>query len=147
VQLTVEPSECIPCESVEVDASINDGDIPYRPGDVFVYEVSVRNNQWYKETEKSRIAISYGLMDDPTSHTLIIGTRMPDIYLGDAYNFSGDFKVPEGVYSGRYIFFVAASDLETGCSGIDAEPYRVKLMRISTTSKEEAWENWLEIVE
>jgi hypothetical protein len=55
--------------------------------------------------------------------------------------------VPEGVYSGRYIFFVAASDLETGCSGIDAEPYRVKLMRISTTSKEEAWENWLEIVE
>jgi C1A family cysteine protease len=147
VQLTVEPPECRPCESVEVEVSINDGGIPYRPGDVFIYEVSVRNNQGYKETEKSRIAITYGLMDDPTSHTLIIGTRMPDIYLDDEYFFRGDFKVPDGVYSGRYIFFVAASDLETGCSGIDAEPYRVKLMRISTTSKEEAWENWLEIVE
>ena len=52
----------------------------------------------YKGTKKSRIAISYGLID-PTPKTIIIGTRMPDIYLNDAYNFSGDFKVPDGVYS------------------------------------------------
>ncbi len=72
---------------------------------------------------------------------------MPDISLSDAYNFSGDFIVPDDVYSGKYIFFAAASDLETGCSGIDAEPYSIRLTRISKASKEAAWKNWLEIVD
>jgi len=72
---------------------------------------------------------------------------MPDIYLNDTYNFSGDFIVPDDVYSGNYVFFAAAIDTDTGCSGIDAEPYSVKLTRISKASKEESWKNWLEIVE
>jgi hypothetical protein len=72
---------------------------------------------------------------------------MPDIYLNATYNFSGDFIVQDDVYSGNYLFFAAAIDLETGCSGTDAEPYSVKLTCISKASKEEAWKNWLEIVE
>lgn len=135
---------CEPCVSIKVEVSINKNS--YTPGDVFVYNVSVMNNQISKGAEKSRIAISYGLID-PTPKTFIIGTRMPDISLSDAYNFSGDFIVPDDVYSGKYLFFAAASDLETGCSGIDAEPYSIRLTRISKASIEEAWKNWLEIVE
>ncbi len=135
---------CEPCVSISVEVSTNKNS--YTPGDVFVYNVSVKNNQISKGAEKSRIAISYGLID-PTPKTFIIGTRMPDISLSDAYNFSGDFIVPDDVYSGKYIFFAAASDLETGCSGIDAEPYSIRLTRISKASIEEAWKNWLEIVD
>ena len=134
------PTPCIPCVSIEVDVSINK-DL-HKPGDVFVYKVSVTNNL----ADKSRIAISYGIID-PTPKTVIIGTRMPDIYLSDTYSFSADFIVPDDVYSGDYVFFAAAIDMETGCCGCDAVPYSVKLIRTSTTSKEEAWKNWLEIVE
>ena len=143
-------STCIPCVSINVDVSINNnnGKIPYWPWNVFRYNVSVTNNQTYKPG-KSRIAITYGLIDDPTSHTLIIGTRMPDIYLSDTYNISGDFMVPNDVYSGNYVFFASAFDLETGCCGCNAVPFSVEMPSgwISTTSKEESWENWLEIVE
>jgi len=73
---------------------------------------------------------------------------MPDIYLNDTYNISGDFMVPNDVYSGKYIFFASAFDLETGCCGCNAVPFSVKMPSwTSTTSKEESWENWLEIVE
>jgi hypothetical protein len=144
------PPPCIPCVSIEVDVSINNnnGAIPYWPWNVFRYNVSVTNNQAYKPS-KSRIAITYGLIDDPTSHTLIIGTRMPDIYLNDTYNISGDFMVPDDVYSGNYVFFASAFDMETGCCGCNAVPFSVEMPPwwISTTSKEESWENWLEIVE
>ncbi|MCW3134142.1 MAG: hypothetical protein N2V78_07445 [Methanophagales archaeon] len=143
------PTPCIPCVSIEVDVNINNnnGKIPYWPWSVFRYNVSVTNNQAYKPG-KSRIAITYGLIDDPTSHTLIIGTRMPDIYLNDTYSFSGDFMVPNDVYSGKYIFFASAFDLETGCCGCNAVPFSVEMPSwTSTTSKEESWENWLEIVE
>jgi hypothetical protein len=144
------PIFCDPCVSIKVDVSINNnnGAIPYWPWNVFRYNVSVKNNQAYKPG-KSRIAITYGLIDDPTSHTLIIGTRMPDIYLDDTYNISGDFRVPDDVYSGNYVFFASAFDMETGCCGCNAVPFSVEMPSgwISTTSKEESWENWLEIVE
>ena len=59
-----------------------------------------------------------------------------------------DFIVPSDVYSGDYVFFAAAFDMETWCCGCDAEPYSVKpWWWIATTSKEESWANWLEIVE
>ena len=134
---------CEPCVSIEVDVSINKDSYTY--GDTFNYTVSVTNNQ----AGKSRIAITYGLIDDPTSHTLIIGTRMPDIYLNDTYNISGDFRVPDDVYSGNYVFFASAFDMETGCCGCNAVPFSVEMPPwwMSTTSKEESWENWLEIVE
>ena len=144
------PEFCDPCVSIKVDVNINNnnGKIPYWPWSVFRYNVSVTNNQIYKP-DKSRIAITYGLIDDPTSHTLIIGTRMPDINLNDTYNISGDFMVPDDVYSGKYIFFASAFDLETGCGGCNAVPFSVEMPPwwMSTTSKEESWENWLEIVE
>ena len=141
--------ECVPCVSIEVDVSINNnnGAIPYMPWNVFRYNVSVKNNQTYTPG-KSRIAITYGLID-PTPKTITIGTFMPDIYLDDTYNFSGDFNVPEDVYSGNYVFFAAAFDMETGCCGCNAVPFSVEMPSwwIASTSKEESWENWLEIVE
>ena len=141
---------CEPCVSIEVDVSINNnnGAIPYWPWNVFRYNVSVTNNQTYK-SGKSRIAITYGLID-PTPKTITIGTHMSDIYLNDTYNFSGDFMVPEDVYSGSYVFFASAFDMETGCCGCNAVPFSVEMPSwspISTTSKEESSEPWLEIVE
>jgi len=132
---------CEPCVSIEVDVSINKDSYTY--GDTFNYTVSVTNNQ----AGKSRIAITYGLID-PTPKTITIGTRMPDIYQNDTYSFSADFIVPTDVYSGDYVFFAAAFDMETGCCGCDAEPYSVEpWWWIATTSKEESSEPWLEIVE
>ena len=132
---------CEPCVSIEVDVSINKDSYTY--GDTFNYTVSVTNNQ----AGKSRIAITYGLID-PTPKTITIGTRMPDIYPNDTYSFWADFMVPYDVYSGDYVFFAAAFDMETGCCGCDAEPYSVEpRWRIATTSKEESSEPWLEIVE
>ena len=143
-KVVVIPPKCIPCVSIEVNVSINKDS--YTFGDIFDYTVSVTNNQTYKPG-KSRIAISYGIID-PTPETFIIGTRMPDIYLDDTYSFSADFIVPNDVYSGDYVFFAAAFDMETGCCGCDAEPYSVKpWWWIATTSKEESSEPWLEIVE
>jgi hypothetical protein len=117
---------CEPCVSVNVHVSINKNS--YRPGDILVYNVSVTNNQTYKPG-KSRIAIPYGFIDS-TAKTFIIGTHMPDIYLNDTYNFSGDFMVSPDVYSGNYVFFASAIDMETGCSGIDAKPYSVELPQL-----------------
>jgi uncharacterized repeat protein (TIGR01451 family) len=139
------PTPCIPCVSIEVDVSINKNS--YTFGDIFNYTVSVTNNQAYKPG-KSRIAITYGLID-PTPKTITIGTHMPDIYLNDAYSFSADFMVPYDVYSGNYVFFASAFDMETGCCGCNAVPYSVERLPwgISATSKEESSEPWLEIVE
>ena len=87
----------------------------YIYGDSVFYNVSVRNNL----DEKRRFAITYGYVD-PTPKTHVIGTFMPDIYPGDAYGFYGDFKVLESFYSGMYVFFVTATDVENpDCSVSD----------------------------
>ncbi len=93
----------------------------YNYGDAVYYNVSVINNQ----DEKRRIAISYGYVD-PTPKTHIIGTFMPDIYPGDAYFFSGDFKVLDHFYSGKYVFFVTATDVHNPeCTVSDAMQFWV----------------------
>jgi len=78
----------------------------YNYGDAIYYNVSVANNQ----DEKRRIAISYGYVD-PTPKTHVIGTFVPDIYPRDDYVFSADFKVLDSFYSGKYVFFVTATDV------------------------------------
>jgi len=94
----------------------------YSYGDSIFYNVSVRNDM----DEKRRIAISYGYVD-PTPKTHVIGTFVPEIYPGDSYGFSGDFKVLETFYSGLYVFFVTATDVEDpACSESDAVRFWVR---------------------
>jgi hypothetical protein len=93
----------------------------YNYGDAVYYNASVINNQ----DEKRRIAISYGYVD-PTPETHVIGTFMPDIYPGDAYVFFADFKVLDTFYSGKYVFFVTATDVHNpDCSVSDAMQFWV----------------------
>lgn len=115
------PVECDRCPEpcLIVNAGVNK--LIYNYGDAVYYNVSVVNNQ----DEKSRIAISYGYVD-PTPKTHIIGTFMPDIYPGDAYVFFADFKVLDSFYSGKYVFFVTATDVHNpDCSASDAMQFWV----------------------
>jgi len=132
---------CIPCVSIKVNVEINNK--KFKPDDIFRFKISVLNNQTWK-TGKSRMAITYGIID-PTPKAIIIGTCMPDIYVNDTYSFSADFLVPRNIFSGDYVFFALAVDMETGCRGIDAELFSIELA--SATSKEESWNNWLKTIE
>lgn len=110
--------KCLPCLTVNLTLNKNS----YSRADVLQYKILVTNSQ----EKKGRIAISYGFVD-PTPKTIIIGTYMPDIHPNEIYAFSGDFVIPASFYSGSYVFFAEANDLETECSESESALFSITL--------------------